>query len=141
MNFGRRSNLPLLFWQAKRVQDPSGKIQIMDKRITYSQNFLINKTLVSELIEKSSITDKDIVYEIGAGEGIITKELLKKAEKVIAFELDVILFDKLSKKFQNEKSLELKFGNFLDFDLPNLPQCVSYGGQTSHRIYRAGMDR
>lgn len=93
----------------------------MDKRIVYSQNFLVNKTLVSELIAKSSVTNEDIVYEIGAGEGIITEELLKKAKEVIAFEIDTVLFNKLTKKFQNEKRVDLKFGNFLNFDLPNLP--------------------
>lgn len=41
----------------------------------------------------SSITNGDIVYEIGAGKGIITEELLKKARRVIAFELDQNLFE------------------------------------------------
>ncbi|MEK7127419.1 MAG: rRNA adenine N(6)-methyltransferase family protein [Patescibacteria group bacterium] len=96
----------------------------MDNRIIYSQNFLINKSLISELVKKSSITNEDIVYEIGAGEGVITEELLKKAGKVVAFELDKNLFDKLTIKFQNEKSLNIIFGNFLDFNLPNFPYKV-----------------
>ena len=66
----------------------------------------------------------DTVYEIGAGEGIITKELLNKAKNVIAFELDSDLFTKLSKQFQNKKSLELKPENFLTCQLPNYPYKV-----------------
>lgn len=70
----------------------------MRKRIKYSQNFLKDRKLVCELVEKSGINSRDIVYEIGAGSGIITRELLKKAKKVIAFELDENLSEKLSKR-------------------------------------------
>jgi len=96
----------------------------MRNRIKYSQNFLINTELVTSLIDKSNITSKDTVLEIGAGEGIITERLLKRAEKVIAFELDKNFFNKLSQKFQNEKSLELKLEDFLTIRLPNYPYKV-----------------
>ena len=91
----------------------------MRKRIAYSQNFLKNKGLISDLINKSSITNEDIVYEIGAGQGIITHELLKKAKKVIAFEIDKNLFNKLTQRFENERLVELKQGNFLTHSLPS----------------------
>jgi len=87
--------------------------------MVYSQNFLKNKSLVSDLIDKSSITDEDVVYEIGAGQGIITQELLKRVKRVIAFELDKNLYNKLAKRFENEQSLELKQGNFLIHPLPS----------------------
>jgi 23S rRNA (adenine-N6)-dimethyltransferase len=96
----------------------------MRNRIKYSQNFLTDSQLVESLIDKSSITANDMVIEIGAGEGIITKELIKKSKKVIAFELDNNFFRKLSKKFQNEKSLELKQEDFLESDLPAYPYKV-----------------
>jgi len=57
--------------------------------------------------------------KIGAGEGIITAELLRKARKVVAFEPDTIFFDKLSNRFRGEKSLELKNLDFLTINLPN----------------------
>lgn len=93
----------------------------MRNRIKYSQNFLRNSELVKSLINKTGISRSDIVYEIGVGEGIITKELLKKARKVVAFEIDRNFFNKLSQKFQNEKSLELRLEDFLVGDLPNYP--------------------
>ena len=91
----------------------------MRKRIRYSQNFLRNNQLVKNLLDKSSIYSNDIVYEIGAGDGIITKELLKKAKRVVAFELDRNLYDKLTQRFQGKKSLELRLENFLTYKLPN----------------------
>lgn len=59
----------------------------MRTRIKYSQNFLKDRGLIKSLLEKSSINKEDVVYEIGAGQGIITEELLKKSGKVIAFEI------------------------------------------------------
>jgi len=96
----------------------------MTKSITYSQNFLKNKSLVTQLIENSSISNNDTVYEIGVGEGIITEELLKISKQVIAFEIDPTLFTKLEKKFQNITNLELIKGNFLDYNLPATPYKV-----------------
>jgi len=96
----------------------------MRNRIKYSQNFLTNSGLVKSLVDKSNISSNDTVFEIGAGEGIITKELIKKAGKVIAFELDRNFYDKLTQKFQNEKSLELKLSDFLNTSLPEYPYKV-----------------
>ncbi len=73
---------------------------------------------------ESLITPNDTVLEIGAGEGIITEELIKKAGKVIAYELDNNFFGKLSQKFQNEKSIELKHEDFLNSPLPAYPYKV-----------------
>lgn len=96
----------------------------MRNRIAYSQNFLKDKGLVTKLIANTSLNDQDIVYEIGVGQGIITEQLLSKVKKVVAFEIDKNLYDKLSQKFNNQSSLELKLGNFLDYQLPNYPYKV-----------------
>lgn len=96
----------------------------MRKRIAYSQNFLRDKGLVAELIEKSTITDNDVVFEIGAGQGIITEMLLKKSKKIVAFEIDGNLFSKLKLRFQNNPSLELRSGDFLTHTLPTDPYKV-----------------
>jgi len=96
----------------------------MRKRISYSQNFLENRDLVSYLVGKSSISKEDTVFDIGAGQGIITEELLRRAKRVAAFEIDPDLFNKLSQRFQNEKSLELIRGNFLTCKLPSQPYKV-----------------
>lgn len=96
----------------------------MKDRVRYSQNFLVSNQLVKSLVSRTNISRKDTVFEVGAGEGIITQELLTKAGKVIAFELDKNLFDKLSQKFKNERSLELKLQDFLISDLPKHPYIV-----------------
>lgn len=96
----------------------------MRNRIKYSQNFLKNAELVKNLVGKSGISRNDTVVEIGAGEGIITTELLNKAGKVIAFEADGHLFDELEKKFKGNTSLQLNLEDFLKIDLPSYPYKV-----------------
>ena len=91
----------------------------MRKSILYSQNFLVNKQLINKLVNNSSITEEDIVYEIGAGTGIITDELVKRCKKVVAFEIDNNLYQKLKVKYKNEDKLNLINKNFLDSLLPN----------------------
>jgi len=91
----------------------------MRNRIAYSQNFLKDKGLVAKLIASTSLNDQDTVYEIGVGQGIITEQLLSKVKKVVAFEIDKNLYEKLSQRFSGQSSLELKLGNFLDYQLPN----------------------
>jgi 23S rRNA (adenine-N6)-dimethyltransferase len=53
-----------------------------------SQNFLHNRQLVKKLVDKSSIGIKDTVIEVGPGKGIITLELAKRSNQVIAIEKD-----------------------------------------------------
>lgn len=88
----------------------------MRKSITYSQNLLVNDNLIEKLVSLSTIDQKDTVLEIGAGKGIITKELLKKAGNVVVFEIDQEFVSIL--KSITDNKLVVKNGNFLDFDLP-----------------------
>lgn len=92
----------------------------MRKRIQYSQNFLKSKKLIKGLIEKSSIGQDDIVYEIGAGQGIITNELVNYCKKVVAIEVDRNLYLKLKQRFERHSDkVELRLGNFIEYALPN----------------------
>lgn len=88
----------------------------MIRSIAYSQNLLVDDNLVEKLVSLSTIDQDDTVLEIGAGKGIITKELLKKAGNVVVFEIDQE-FVSILKSIPDNK-LIIKNGNFLDFDLP-----------------------
>ena len=45
-----------------------------------SQNFLHSEALADRIVEASHIEKEDIVLEVGAGLGILTKALAKKAK-------------------------------------------------------------
>jgi 16S rRNA (adenine1518-N6/adenine1519-N6)-dimethyltransferase len=59
------------------------------------QHFLKNPHYAEVLAHEAGITGEDTVLEIGPGEGMLTRELLKKAKKVIAVEKDEALVEKL----------------------------------------------
>lgn len=52
------------------------------------QNFLIDSTAIADIINAANISPDDVIVEIGPGVGFVTEQLVKKAKKVIAIELD-----------------------------------------------------
>ena len=91
-----------------------------DKKIDirHSQNELKNTGLLQKLVEQSSISKGDLVYDIGAGSGAITSALLKKGARVIAIEKDEALYLKLKQKIIEPYRLELHHADFLDWQFP-----------------------
>lgn len=64
------------------------------------QNFLVDETVLEDILNSAEVNKDDMVIEIGPGVGTLTRELLKRARKVVAIELDSrligILEDELS---------------------------------------------
>jgi len=86
-------------------------------RIEFAQNFIKSKGLVKTLLQSSSLTNLDTVYEIGPGEGIITYELSRVAKKVIAIELDNSLVEHLKLKFSEVKNIEIHHADFMRYQI------------------------
>jgi len=63
------------------------------------QNFLRNDKVIREFIEKIQISDQDSIFEIGPGEGVITKEILKtnREFKLTAIDIDERSIEELAK--------------------------------------------
>lgn len=81
------------------------------------QNFLIVENVVESIVNSANITKEDLVIEIGPGLGTLTKELLKKAGKVICIELDEKMIKILQDRFEN---LEVINNDVLKVDLNSL---------------------
>src|SRR3989337_3299948 len=88
-------------------------------QILLAQNFFRSSRLVRQLVNSSSIGPLDIVYEIGAGRGIITAELAQIAYKVIAIEKDPALARHLRERFQHTPSVEILVDDFLRYRPPD----------------------
>ena len=84
------------------------------------QNFLINEEVVTKIIERAEISKEDLVIEIGPGLGTLTKELLEKAGKVIAIELDKRMIEILTDRFSLYNNFELINEDVLKVDLSNI---------------------
>ncbi len=90
---------------------------IVNNRKSLAQNFLTKSRLAASLLNDSSISLDDIVYEIGPGTGMLTKELGKRAKKVIAIEKDYDLYVELKKKFGLNANIVLYNADFLKFKI------------------------
>ena len=74
----------------------------------FGQNFLIDQTIIQEIVAHINSKQNQTLIEIGPGLGAITEQLLHKCNKLIAIEIDRELITKLTKKFDNE--LKTKIG-------------------------------
>ena len=63
------------------------------------QNFLVNPETLKIILEAGAVTDRDTVIEIGAGLGCLTDALARCAKRVIAVEVDELLYQGLAARF------------------------------------------
>lgn len=84
------------------------------------QNFLINDSVVEDIIEKSKVSKQDLIIEVGPGLGNLTSKLLEKAGKVIAIELDPKMITILEGRFSLYNNFELIYNDVLKIDLQKL---------------------
>ncbi len=85
------------------------------------QHWLKDRDILAEIADAAEIQPADTVLEIGPGLGTLTSELLRRAEKVVAVELDQDLARKLPGQFPG-KNLQIVNQDILTFDLTNLPK-------------------
>lgn len=79
------------------------------------QNFLVDGEVIADIIEFANISQDDVVVEIGPGVGFVTEQLVKKAKKVIAIELDEDAIKELEKL--NAPNLTIIHQDILKTDL------------------------
>lgn len=84
------------------------------------QNFLIDNSVLEDIIDSANVSPDDVVLEIGPGVGTLTRELLKKAKKVYAVELDSTLIPILKEELKEFNNLELINEDVLKLDLSEL---------------------
>lgn len=84
------------------------------------QNFLINPAVCPEMAEEAVTSENDGVIEIGAGVGVLTAELCKRAKKVVSIELDKRLLPVLDETLAEFDNFEVVNEDILKVDLHKL---------------------
>ena len=84
------------------------------------QNFLIDDTVIEDIVGGASIGKDDLVIEIGPGLGSMTAILVEKAKKVICVELDKKMIKILNDRFIAYNNIELINEDVLKLDLNKL---------------------
>ena len=85
----------------------------------WGQNFLVDKQVLTKIIDSANLKKSDIVLEIGPGIGTLTQELAKKAGKVIAVEKDKKMVEILKETLANFNNVEIIQADILKTKLPN----------------------
>jgi 16S rRNA (adenine1518-N6/adenine1519-N6)-dimethyltransferase len=71
-------------------------------RKSLGQNFLADDNIARKIVRTAEINSTDVVLEIGAGKGALTRYLVEQAKMVVAVELDERAARLLVKRFEKE---------------------------------------
>jgi len=83
----------------------------------FGQHFLRDHSVIETMISAVEITDETSVFEIGCGDGFLTKEILNtSAKRLFIFEIDPDWATYVQNTFPDER-LSMFQKNFLDIDL------------------------
>ncbi len=81
------------------------------------QNFIINPSVCPRMAQESGIDENCGVIEIGAGFGVLTAELAKRAKKVVVIELDTMLLPILDETLADFDNIEIINQDVLKTDI------------------------
>lgn len=91
------------------------------------QNFIVNPSVCPRMADESGIDSGSGVIEIGAGIGVLTAELAKRAKKVVCIELDSKLLPILDETLADFDNIEIINADVLKTDLAALIE-EKFGG-------------
>lgn len=93
----------------------------MKRLDSYSQHFLKSPRLVAELIGHTTIRKNDVVYDLGAGSGIITSVLAGRVKHVFAIEIEPDALKKLHQNLDHVDNVTIVKSDIMHLELPNTP--------------------
>jgi len=97
----------------------------MYRDLNRGQHFLTDKNVLKKELEISNLSKSDRVIEIGAGEGVLTKELAEKAKEVLSFEVDKQYKEKLESISKKHRNLRLVYGDATKYGWKGYDKIVS----------------
>jgi 23S rRNA (adenine-N6)-dimethyltransferase len=89
-----------------------------------TQNFLRDRALMERLVSRVGIAPTDVVYDLGAGSGVLTDALARRAGRVIAVEKDPALVARLTARFRDRPNVEIRHADILAHPLPRTEYVV-----------------
>lgn len=85
-------------------------------RKRFGQSFLEDQNIIRRIADLVRPGPEEPIVEIGAGLGLLTAELARRAPKVVALEIDRRLVDLLRDRFPAGSNVEIVPGDVLDYD-------------------------
>lgn len=88
----------------------------MHLKKSLGQNFLFDSGTLAKIVRGSDVTEEDIVLEIGAGMGSLTRFLGLASKRVVAVEIDQKMLPILKQVLLPFKNVEIVHGDMLKLD-------------------------
>lgn len=89
-------------------------------RRALGQHFLVDRNIVTKIVQASGAGPEDRVFEVGPGLGVVTRPLGETARQVLALELDERLLPVLAQVLSGLGNVRVVPGDILRADLPAL---------------------
>ena len=89
-------------------------------RQALAQHFLVDQGVLANIIQAADLSLNDTVVEVGPGRGVLTRELVKAAGRVVAVELDSELASSLPRRLGNPPNLTVLHADARTVDLDTL---------------------
>lgn len=83
---------------------------------SFGQNFLVDRAILEKIVEAADLAPDEQVLEVGAGTGVLTRELAQRARRVVAVELERDMLALLKQTTRGLPNVELLARNMLDLD-------------------------
>ncbi|MGB8346996.1 MAG: 16S rRNA (adenine(1518)-N(6)/adenine(1519)-N(6))-dimethyltransferase RsmA [Ktedonobacteraceae bacterium] len=82
----------------------------------FGQNFLIDRSVLRQIVAAAEIDAADSILEVGAGTGVLTRELARQARRVVAVELERNMLSLLAETTRDLANVEIIARNLLSLD-------------------------
>jgi 16S rRNA (adenine1518-N6/adenine1519-N6)-dimethyltransferase len=82
----------------------------------FGQNFLVDRVVLQEIVDAAELAATDQVLELGAGTGVLTRELAEQARRVVAVELEQDMLRLLTHTVGSYPNVEILARNLLYLD-------------------------
>ncbi len=96
----------------------------LSARKSLGQHFLVDRRILRRIVTATHLTAEETVVEVGAGLGVLTAELAKRAGRVVAVEVDEGLCDHLRRRFAETQNLAVVCRDILSLEPGELLQMV-----------------
>lgn len=83
---------------------------------SFGQNFLVDRAVLQQIVEAAELEPMDQVLEVGAGNGVLTRELAGAVHRVVAVELEQNMLTLLEKTTRDYTNVEIIARNLLFLD-------------------------
>lgn len=111
--------------KSRRADNRRGENRRSGNRRRLSQNFLADPATARWVVRVAGVGPKDLVVEVGSGDGAITRFLSPAAREVIAHELDPQLAARLSDRYRDPaRGVRVVRGDFTRSPAPREPFAV-----------------